>query len=106
MVANPSAFLIGGVAGILVAGLVNAWEERLVMRHKGWIASVSIIGALGVACIVAYALGSTGYRHDSLLQVLLAALLAFVPLRRLKILKSIFLGGGTKVKAPDGQNED
>jgi hypothetical protein len=42
MVPSPLALLIGCILGILAAGLVNAWEERLVIRNEGCIASVSI----------------------------------------------------------------
>ena len=106
MVFNFPALLVGVIIGIAVAGLVNAWEDRLVMRNKGWIVTVSILGALAVICIAAFAVASIPSKYDNLVQVFVAAFLTFVPLRRVKILKTIFLGWGTRKEAADDQKED
>jgi peptidoglycan/LPS O-acetylase OafA/YrhL len=94
MVANPLALLIGAIVGLFAAGMVGAWEDKMLKRNQGWIVTLSVLGALTVICVGALIIGSGSLNDISgfFVQVVLAGLTIFVVLRRVKILRNIFSG--------------
>jgi len=113
MVFNLTSLVIGGIIGLLLAGFVNAREDRLTIRNKDWIVTLSVLGGLAAFCIFAFIIGEIrnripyeyNYLIDNLVQVVGAALLIFAPARRVKIFKNIAFGW-PKSETADKEKKD
>lgn len=108
MVINRSALIIGAILGFLIAVLAGLWEEKMAKEKKDWIVSISILGGIAFVFIAFFAIGAIAPYDDLtdiLRNVIIAALVTFVPFRRFKIWKNIF-ASGIKNTIDDEHKED
>jgi ABC-type Fe3+-siderophore transport system permease subunit len=86
MVINRTALVIGAILGLLIAVLVGMWEKKMAKKKKNGIVTLSIFGGIAFIIILFAVIGEIAPYSDVsdiLRNVIIAALLTFVPLRRL-----------------------